>query len=335
MDITNKPMSMVSRLTPPARRSVLRGGLVVFCIGLTGFSHMAAQETSSTTQFAAPPSLQDLGPTEIQPGDVLDIQVFGTPELSGKARVDRGGSITLPVGGSIHVKDLTPIQASEAIEKALRDNQIMIAPLVNVYVSQYVGAGVEVIGDVRVPAIYPLRGTRSLSEVLTAAGGTVGPGSHVITVVSRVPGVADVVVDTNTPDYLQKLQNATVSPGETVRVASAERVYIVGDVKGSGPQTVPLGEQISVLEVLALCGGLNTTAKGDHASIIRGTPDGGAITIPVNLDKIYKNLAPNIRLMASDVIVVPRSGKKVFFELALPTVTNGVVSAATSALVIR
>jgi len=87
--------------------------------------------------------------------------------------------------------------------------------------------------------------------------------------------------------------------------------------------------------VLALCNGLNTTAKGDHASIIRGTPDGGAITIPVNLDKIYKNEAPNIRLMASDVVVVPRSGAKVFYQLALPTLTNAVVSAATSALVIR
>ncbi len=326
---------MVSMLTPAAQRYGVASGLLTCCIGLTGFLPLAAQAPSSTTQFAAPPSLQDLGPTEIQSGDVLDIQVFGTPELSGRARVDRGGSITLPVGGSINVKDMTPTQASEAIEKALRDKQIMISPLVNVYVSQYVGAGVEVVGDVKTPAIYPLRGTRSLSEVLTAAGGTSGPGSHVITVASRVPGAPAVVVDTDTPDYLQKLQNTTVSPGETVRVANPERVFIVGDVKGSGPQVVPLGEQISVLEVLALCGGLNTTAKGDHASIIRGTPDGGAITIPVDLNKIYKNQAPNIRLMASDVVVVPRSGAKVFFELALPTVTNAVVSAATSALVIK
>jgi protein involved in polysaccharide export with SLBB domain len=147
--------------------------------------------------------------------------------------------------------------------------------------------------------------------------------------------VADTVVDTDTPDYLQKLLNTPVSPGETVRVANPERIFIVGDVKGAGPQIVPIGEQISVLEVLALCGGLNTTAKGDHASIIRGTPDGGAITITVNLDKIYKNQAPNLKLMASDVLVVPRSGKKVFFELALPGVTNAVVGAAASALVIR
>ncbi len=326
---------MDSRITPPARRFVLLGGLFVCCLGLAGFSHMEAQAASSTTQFAAPPSLQDLGPTEIQPGDVLDVQVFDTPQLSGRVRVDRAGSITLPVGGSINVKDLTPTQASEAIEKALRDGQIMISPLVNVYVSQYVGAGVEVVGDVRSPAIYPLRGTHSLSEVLTAAGGTSGPGSHIITVVSHTPGVADTVVDTDTPDYLQKLLNTPVSPGETVRVANPERIFIVGDVKGAGPQIVPIGEQISVLEVLALCGGLNTTAKGDHASIIRGTPDGGAITIPVNLDKIYKNQAPNLKLMASDVLVVPRSGKKVFFELALPGVTNAVVGAAASALVIR
>jgi polysaccharide export outer membrane protein len=335
MDIINRAMSMVSILTPSARRFGLHGVVIVFCFGLFEVPALMAQSDSSTTQFTSPPTLQDLGPTEIQPGDVLDIQVFNTPELSGRARVDQSGSIRLPVGGSIYVKDLTPTLASEVIEKTLRDKQIMISPLVNIYISQYVGAGVEVIGDVRSPAIYPLRGTRSLSQVLTAAGGTVGPGSHVITIVSGVPGKADVVVDTDTPDYLQKLQSTTVSPGETVRVATAEKIFIVGDVKAPGPQIVPLGEHISVLEVLALCNGLNTTAKGDHASIIRGTPDGGAITIPVNLDKIYKNEAPNIRLMASDVVVVPRSGAKVFYQLALPTLTNAVVSAATSALVIR
>jgi len=260
--------------------------------------------------------------------------VFNTPELSGVARVDLHGNLTLPVIGSVSVQGLTPIQASEALEKALRDRQIMIAPLVNVNISQYVGAGVEVIGDVRAPAIYPIRGTRTLLDVLTVAGSPT-PGSHVITIVSSVPGKADVVVDTDTPDYLQKLQSVTVSPGDTVRVAIPERIYIVGDVKSPGPQFVPLGEQISILEVLALCNGMNTTAEGNRASIIRGTPDGGAITIPVNLSKIYKNRAPNMRLMASDIVVVPRSGAKVVFELALPTVTNAVLGAATSALVIR
>ena len=40
-------------------------------------------------------------------GDVLDVRVFDTPELSGKFRVDRHGDITLPVGGTVQVKGLT------------------------------------------------------------------------------------------------------------------------------------------------------------------------------------------------------------------------------------
>ncbi len=41
-------------------------------------------------------------------GDLLDVRVFDTPELSGKFRVDNLGQITLPVGGTIKVLGLTP-----------------------------------------------------------------------------------------------------------------------------------------------------------------------------------------------------------------------------------
>ena len=58
-------------------------------------------------------------------GDVLDVRVFDTPELSGKLRVDSQGRITLPVGGTVEVKGLTPEQVqvvSRAAVSPARDS---------------------------------------------------------------------------------------------------------------------------------------------------------------------------------------------------------------------
>ena len=87
------------------RISALAGILLLALAALSA----GGQTTSAATPIAVAPALK------ISAGDLLDIAVFDTPELSSKVRVDHLGNINLPVGVELHVGDLTVEQADAAI----------------------------------------------------------------------------------------------------------------------------------------------------------------------------------------------------------------------------
>jgi polysaccharide export outer membrane protein len=92
----------------------------------------------------------------ISSGDLLDVSVFDTPELSGKLRVDEAGAITLPVAGAIRVADMTSGAAAVTIEDKLRSMDVLKYPHVTVFISEYATQGVTVMGEVKTPGVYSL-----------------------------------------------------------------------------------------------------------------------------------------------------------------------------------
>jgi polysaccharide export outer membrane protein len=270
----------------------------------------------------------------LRPGDTINVQVFNTPELSGTLRIDRSGNITLPIGTSIHVEGMSAVEASKAIEKTLRDQQIMYAPLVNVLVSGYALETVTITGEIKGPGIYPLRGSRRLSDALALAGWLNITTGSTISVAHRGDYDNPFVINTADPKFNVIAEQTMLQSGDTVRVAKADLIYVIGDVKMPGVYPMPNGQRFTILTVLALSGGTTLTSKSAHAAIIRPTAT-GADTIPVNLDLISKNQAPNITLEPKDVLVIPHSGWKTFEQYALPGLTTSVTSAAGAFLYVR
>ena len=78
--------------------------LVIFALLLTAALPASAQKVLAGNSMPAPtapnspPAIHAL---QISAGDLLDLSVFDTPELSTKLRVDEQGKVTLPVAGSI------------------------------------------------------------------------------------------------------------------------------------------------------------------------------------------------------------------------------------------
>src|SRR5271155_5181657 len=54
-------------------------------------------------------------------GDLIDVSVYGVPDLSTKTRVSGSGDIYLPLVDYVHVADLTTDEAQELIQKRLED----------------------------------------------------------------------------------------------------------------------------------------------------------------------------------------------------------------------
>jgi polysaccharide export outer membrane protein len=267
-------------------------------------------------------------------GDLLDIQVFETPELSTRVRVSPAGTITLPVGGQVTVEKLTPLQAATLIEARLRQGQVMSDPHVTVFVNEYATQGVTVIGEVRNPGTYTLLGEHSLYRAISAAGGTSSNAGASITISHRNAPDSPLVIPVHSANYSQMERSVAVQPGDIIVVSKADLIYVVGDVGHPGAYYQQSGEPISVLNALALASGLNHTAAGSKASIVRKKGDGATI-IPVNLNNVMKNKDKNLVLEASDILVIPRSGAKVLLETALPSATAAVTGAVTTALVLR
>lgn len=300
---------------------------------------LPAQNASPTMPSSAQPGQELSGPRPVAqnipigPGDLLDVTVFNTPELSAQLRVDQQGRITLPLGGDVKVGGLKVAAASAAIEQVLLSKQIMLQPTVRVSIMEYATEGVTVLGEVRSPGIYTLLGPHSLYDALASAGGALPSEGAAITITHASDSTHPVIVPVTTPNYSAAQKATIVEPGDTIVVSRADLVYIVGDMTRSGAFYMQNGQPLTILNLISLAQGPNRTAAMSRTAIIRTAADGSVQTIHFNLDKVMKNEEHDLVLQAGDILVVPRSGWKSFGYTALPGVTNAAASAVAISLV--
>ncbi len=309
---------------------------VLFALMLIGGGNILPAQRTQLTSSAVNPSLPAVPPATltISTGDLVTVDVFNTPELSGKYRVGQAGTVDLPQGGAVQVAGLTPAEAAKAIEKRLKDSLIMTDPHVTILVTEYASQGVIVLGEVRTPGTYTLLGEHSLYGALAAAGGATPTAGDSIVVTHQGDPNRQENIRVSSPNFSNVQRLTRISPGDTVFVSRAEVVYVLGDVGRSGIVNMANGVPLNVLKVLSIAEGPNRTAKLTKASIIRQTGE-SVVTIPVDLKKIMRNQAPDPVMQASDVLVVPRSDAKAFFDNAIPGLTAAVVSSIITALIIR
>jgi polysaccharide biosynthesis/export protein len=107
------------------------------------------------------------------------------------------------------------------------------------------------------------------------------------------------------------VNNIILQAGDIVTVPHAGIVYVLGAVGRPGGFVLANDRsQMTTLKMLALAGGLNHTAKSDHAVIIRRDRQGQQHEQTVDLRKVVERKAEDIRLEASDILYVPDSNMK-------------------------
>lgn len=82
-------------------------------------------------------------------------------------------------------------------------------------------------------------------------------------------------------------------------------IYVIGKVNGPGRFT--LNADVSVLQALAMAGGLNSFAKRGDIKIFREEADGGTRILEFDYDRVAEgeDIRQNVKLRRGDVIVVP------------------------------
>jgi polysaccharide biosynthesis/export protein len=105
--------------------------------------------------------------------------------------------------------------------------------------------------------------------------------------------------------------NIVLLPGDVVTVPHAGIVYVLGAVGRPGGYTVANDRaQLTTLKLLSLAGGLNHTAKGSHAYIVRKDVSGKQTQVEVDLQKVMKFQSEDLQLRPSDILYVPTSAAK-------------------------
>ncbi|HEV8441353.1 MAG TPA: polysaccharide biosynthesis/export family protein [Methylomirabilota bacterium] len=106
---------------------------------------------------------------QIGPEDVLDIAVWNNTSLSRTTPVRPDGKISLPLLNDVQAAGLTPMQLREVITKKL--TEYMPNPEVSVIVREVNHFKVSVLGEVKKPGRYDLKGQTTVLDAIALAGG--------------------------------------------------------------------------------------------------------------------------------------------------------------------
>lgn len=251
---------------------------------------------------------------KIGPNDLVSIQVYDSPELTRTVRVSEDGTLRLPLlREPIRAQGLYPPELEQAITNALKDEGILVRPIVSVSISEYRSRPIRVVGAVRHPTTFQATGNVRLLDAITNADGLSDAAGSEILVTSPSPdGGQELTRRIPVKELIEhgdETVNIPLLGGEEVRVPEGGRVYVMGNVVKPGPIPVHDPSEMTVLRVIAQAGGL-LPFSGKEAYILRHT-DSPKNEVPIPLAKIMERKDPDVPLIANDVLFVPDSkGKK-------------------------
>jgi polysaccharide biosynthesis/export protein len=258
-------------------------------------------------------------PLRISAGDLIEVNMFENPDLSGHFRVDEKGDINVPLIGSVHLQGATAEEAATLIERRFVEAEILQPgeSHATVFIDEYATQGITVNGEVKSTGVYPALGVRMLNDVIAAAGGLTPAAASKVLITHRSDPGRPVIVEYNPSSLQPVIPDVQVFPGDSILVPRAGIVYVVGDVNRSGGYVLDGRRAVTVEEALALAGGGGHAAALNRVQLVRTLDDGRreAITIPINL--IYKGRAPDVAMKDGDVLYVPTSTAKLVTETAI------------------
>jgi len=118
------------------------------------------------------PAVPLMGSTDYRVGplDVLDVEVFGVPDLTKSVRVTVGGEITMPLVGTVPAAGKTVGELQTEIAERLKAGYLE-NPQVTVFVKEYKSQRVTVEGAVKEPGIISLTDRTSLLQIIAMSKG--------------------------------------------------------------------------------------------------------------------------------------------------------------------
>lgn len=269
-------------------------------------------------------------------GDIIDVRIFGQPDLNGQYEIDEDGNISsLPfIENPIPAKCKNEKEVQKLITEAY--SKYILKPRVSVRISNRLSRPPAIVfGAVRAPSRVGMNRRLRLHEVLVTAGGVTQSANGTIDILHTEPemcpdedgmpttvavGSTVAAKDDKESDIgvLETFKivdlkggssanNPYIRPGDIVIVNEGEPVFITGAV--TSPREMVIKDQITLARAIAMAGGPQKLANTSEVLIYR-KKDGkiGQDLLKFDYDAIRKGKAPDVLLQAYDIIDVRPTG---------------------------
>ena len=340
------------------RKKLLILFAVFAALGVTAF----AQTQSGGTDFQPSSGVDNQGIRRYRlgAGDVLDVRVFGQPDLNSTVEIDEDGNISsLPF-----VEDPIPAKCKneKEVQKVITDAyaKYILKPRVSVRILERRSRPPAIVfGAVRMPSRVSMNRSLRLLEVVTTAGGITQNANGTIDILHTESEmctegevtptgatVASAAANHSKESDIGKLQtyklvdlksgsdanNPVIRPGDIVIVNEGEPVFITGAV--FQPRELVIKEQLTLSRAIAMAGGPQKMANTAQVHIYRKR-DGkiGSEDLKFDYDAIRKGKQPDVLLQAYDIIDVRPVGT--FSPKGLGEILKGLGTSSLSMLPMR
>src|SRR5208282_5348061 len=216
------------------RRFLLRS-VYVLLVGLCSLQLLAQTPTAEAMQpatandAASSPRLLANSNVKLGIGDLIEISVFGVPDLSTKIRIGGSGDVYLPLIAYVHVEGLTTDEAQALIQKRLEDGGFVRSPHVSIFVDESASQAITVLGEVIRPGAYPAIGERRLFDMIFVSR------AGIVYVVGEVNHPSGFLIEDNSLSVLKALALA----GGSTRTSALSKTRILRQTP-SGVQEIPV-----------------------------------------------------------------------------------------------
>jgi polysaccharide export outer membrane protein len=281
----------------------------------------------------------------VGPGDLLDVRVFGQPDLNSTVEVDEDGNISsLPF-----IEEPIPAKCrnEKEIQKTITDAyaKYIVKPRISVRVlERHSRQPASIFGAVRTPRSLSLTRRIRLHELLASAGGISASASGTIQIMhtepelcpepediadnlvaknsaastksaiaddvskapAKEPGIGDLrIIQINTLKNGFGSEDPYIRPGDIVIVTEGLPVYVTGLVVQPGP--IVLKDRMTLRQAIAMTGGPQRMAKSEVYIYRRKEGQTGVEPLMFNYDDIKKGKTPDPVLEPYDIVDVGRS----------------------------
>lgn len=272
-----------------------------------------AFKPTEKTSAAALMSKEDLALLEessnpiyrIGSGDVVRVDVFGRPEVSGKHVVGPDGNITVPIAGDLTLGERTREEARALLDERLR--LYFTRPAVTLAVEEYTSNQVTVLGRVERAGVQKFPHPPTLAEVLAGAGAMpILDKQATLTRCAIMRGREKLIwVDLKALLNGDPAYNLRMKKGDIVFIpdSSDTAVYVLGQVPKPG--SYRLTPRMTILDAMAQAGGPTEDAQPREIGVYRAGAQ--KVEIIAFADLINPARTANHALEDGDVIFIPRS----------------------------
>jgi polysaccharide export outer membrane protein len=196
-------INIEKRMSGALVRGVLVGGAllaVALFVSACGGGALSEAEQQSLAATASTPA-------KLQPGDKVNVVVYGESSLSGEYQLNQSGQIALPLAGTVDARGLTQSELEQALAKKFR-SEYLKHPRVTVTIATL--QPYYVMGEVKSPGEFAYKSGLNVLTALAIAGGPTYRASRNTVQIQRrgESGTRDYPISATVP----------VLPGDVIKV---------------------------------------------------------------------------------------------------------------------